>query len=134
MYEKVIKVFAMRCDEQHSYRGRFEEIENTLQAKQAFVGGYIEVVRLTDEIDLILNEEGKINNLPRNRAWVNNGEVIDIFHGNILACRHDAEGNFTSIEESDVFAILESCKPVFYIKGIPPLVLPESVIPNYEEK
>ena len=28
MYEKVIKVFAMRCDEKHSYRGRIEEIEN----------------------------------------------------------------------------------------------------------
>ena len=34
------------------------EIENSLKAEQAFVGGLIECTELTEEIDLICNEEG----------------------------------------------------------------------------
>ena len=34
------------------------EIENSLKAEQAFVGGLIECTALTEEIDLICNEEG----------------------------------------------------------------------------
>ena len=33
------------------------EIENSLKAEQAFVGGLIECTALTEEIDLICNEE-----------------------------------------------------------------------------
>ena len=69
MKSETIKVFAMRCSEDKVYKGRIEEIENTLEAKQKFVGGYIEVVNLTDEIDLVLNDEGKLNGLPFNRVW-----------------------------------------------------------------
>lgn len=36
----------------------FMEIENTLEAKQKFVGGLIEGTALTEDIDLICNEEG----------------------------------------------------------------------------
>ena len=36
----------------------FMEIENTLQAEQKFVGGLIECTALTEDIDLICNEEG----------------------------------------------------------------------------
>ena len=133
MYEKVIKVFAMRCDEHHSYRGRIEEIENTLEAKQAFVGGTIQCVRLTDEIDLICNDEGKLINLPINRVWLYEGRVLDLLCGNLLACRHDSEGNFTSILESDIPVILEQCKALYFIKGLPPFVIPEDETAEYKE-
>ena len=39
------------------------EIENSLKAEQAFVGGLIECTALTEEIDLICNEE------DWNRGW-----------------------------------------------------------------
>lgn len=39
----------------------FLEIENSLQAKQKFVGGRIEVISLTEELDLIVNEEYLFN-------------------------------------------------------------------------
>lgn len=132
MYEKVIKVFAMRCDEDYSYRGRIEDIENTLEAKQAFVGGYIDVVALTDEIDLVLNDDGKINNLPFNRVWLYEGKVFDLLCGNILACRHDSEGNFTSIKESDIPTILNYCRGIVFIKGLPPFVVPDTELPEYK--
>ena len=34
------------------------EIENTLEAEQKFVGGLIECTALTEDIDLVCNEEG----------------------------------------------------------------------------
>lgn len=36
----------------------FMEIENTLEAEQEFVGGLIECTALTEDIDLVCNEEG----------------------------------------------------------------------------
>ena len=41
-------------------------IENTLEAKQKLVNGWIEVVSVTDDILLVCNEEGKLENLPPN--------------------------------------------------------------------
>lgn len=43
------------------------EIENTLEAEQKAVGGYIEVVPLGDGKLLICNEEGKLNGMRGNR-------------------------------------------------------------------
>ena len=47
---------------------RWEEIEipNTLEALQGEVGGYIETVTLLSDLCLIVNEEGRINDLPFN--------------------------------------------------------------------
>jgi Domain of unknown function (DUF3846) len=41
-------------------------VENTLEAMQALVGGYIEVIHLTDDIMMVLNETGKLDELPIN--------------------------------------------------------------------
>lgn len=43
------------------------EIENTLEAEQKAVGGYIEVLPLDNEKLLICNEEGKLNGMHGNR-------------------------------------------------------------------
>lgn len=43
------------------------EIENTLEAEQKAVGGYIEVVPLGNDKLLICNEEGKLNGMRGNR-------------------------------------------------------------------
>ena len=45
------------------------EIESSLDALQRAVGGYIEAVYpYEDPVALIVNEEGKLNGLPLNRA------------------------------------------------------------------
>jgi len=48
----------------------FVEPENktnfTLEELQGFVGGYIEIVETKDSRLLVINEEGKLNNLPTN--------------------------------------------------------------------
>ena len=44
----------------------FIEIPETLEAYQAEVGGYIEMVRVTSDLVILCNEEGKLQGLPRN--------------------------------------------------------------------
>lgn len=44
-----------------------KEVKNTLESLQDTVGGLIEYINLEDNVDLICNEEGKMNNLPFNR-------------------------------------------------------------------
>ena len=43
------------------------KIEHTLKNLQRIVGGYIEILQLDHNVDLICNDEGKINRLPLNR-------------------------------------------------------------------
>lgn len=77
----------------------FMEIENTLKAEQEFVGGLIECTALTEDIDLICNEEGWLIGLePR----VVMPESKTIIAGDCFICRHDRRGNFQSIRESDL--------------------------------
>lgn len=41
-----------------------DRIENTLEALQAFVGGYIETVTVTSDCCIICNEEGRLLGMP----------------------------------------------------------------------
>lgn len=133
MKEKRIKIFAMRCEDGKVYKGRIEEIENSLEAKQRFVDGHIQVVGLTDEIDLVLNDEGKLDSLPLNRVWLGkDGNILDILVGNVLACRFDSEGDFTSIFESDIPVILERLPAVMAVLGKKVFVRNEEDLPEYE--
>ena len=62
-----------------------------LEQMQDIVGGYIEVVGLTDEVLMVVNEEGKLNNLPLNKEatklfWRCFPESPDYIVGNVLVC------------------------------------------------
>lgn len=46
--------------------GHKEKIENTLEAMQRIVEGYIEVVNLGDGVLVVCNEEGLIRDMPLN--------------------------------------------------------------------
>lgn len=46
-------------------------INHTLENMQKIVGGRIEFVELEDDVDLICNDEGKMNGLPLNRVIKN---------------------------------------------------------------
>lgn len=43
------------------------KIEHTLKNLQKIVDGYIEILQLEHNVDIICNDEGKINKLPLNR-------------------------------------------------------------------
>lgn len=75
-------------------------IENTLEAKQEIVGGYIEVISPFDDenVDLICHEEGKILGLPLNRL-VGDGIIAGPF---ILAGFDDEQGVFISLTDEQI--------------------------------
>ena len=102
------------------------ELDNTLEAMQKFVGGLIECITLSDtgsEVTLICNDEGKLMNYPINRVLVDDdGKPWDILVGNLMAVRHNDEGEFTSIREEDI--------PVIESLLIP--LMPDRMI-DYEE-
>ena len=78
-----------------------KSIENDLKACQEIVEGYIEVIRLKDGACLVLNEDGKIMGLPFCRD-LNVVGYNDFVVGNAFICNSDMEGNFTSLEESQI--------------------------------
>lgn len=45
---------------------RVQHMDNTLEALQKYVGGYIETVRLFKDAVVICNEEGRLLGLPEN--------------------------------------------------------------------
>ena len=62
-------------------------INNTLEAMQKLVGGYIEeYMPFEDEVAIVCNEEGKMNGLPLNRAIYAEGskEMIEIIAGDFF--------------------------------------------------
>lgn len=134
MYQEKILAYKLRVNEETGivYHGYFEEIDNTLEAKQKFVNGHIEVIRITPEIDIVLNDEGKIRNMKPCRAWIEKGEVLDVLCGNLLCVRHDSEGNFTPIQREDESTILRYLKPVT-VKDNICFVIPEFFCVDYKE-
>lgn len=100
----IIDAYFLRCDQERQYRGYVGQIENTLKAKQSYVGSLIQAVSLTPEIIVICNDEGKIQQLPPNRAWVESSGVVDFFAGNILCVRHSGD-EFASILPEDIAEI-----------------------------
>ena len=87
------------------------EIESGLDALQRAVGGYIEAVyTYEDTVALIVNEEGKMNGLPMNRALRDeDNNIYDIVAGPFLVVGL-GESNFTSLTP----ALMEKYKKLFH--------------------
>lgn len=81
-------------------RPYLQEIEGNLESMQAVVGGLIEPV-YDGDCAIVVNEEGKISNLPFNRVLIEGKEIIDFLFGRFFICGVGEE-NFTDIPESAV--------------------------------
>ena len=75
-------------------------IDGSLEGMQKTVGGLIEMIPIDDRGScLICNEEGKINDLPLNRALVDeDGRLTDIIAGTFFVCGTDEE-EFASLND-----------------------------------
>ena len=103
------------------------EIENSLEAEQDFVGDLIDVYPLTDELDLVCNDNGWIDGLEarvlvlgegeEDEGEVGKREIRTIIPGDCFVCRFDEEGNFVSINDEDVKVIKHYAKKVLEIKN-----------------
>lgn len=132
MEQDKIQAYLLRVDRLSGvvYKGYFANVDNSLEAEQAYVNynephGLIAVVSITDEIDVICNDEGKLKNLPINRFLISDdGVVLDMLVGNIMCVRHNSEGEFTSIKEDDI--------PIIESRLIP--LIPDKMIDYKETK
>ena len=78
---------------------RTTDIGATLEDMQKVVGGYIEAVYpYAEEVAIVVNEEGKLEGLPLNRAlrYEDTGEIYDIIAGPCFICDCNGE-NFGSL-------------------------------------
>ena len=92
-------------------RPKVVTMETGLKPLQEAVGGYIEAVYpFDDPVALIVNEEGKLDGLPLNRALRHkNGEIYDILAGNILVVGLGEE-DFTSLSPK----LMDKYKEMFH--------------------
>ena len=83
---------------------RTEEINGDLKSMQSVVGGYIQAIYPFEEsIALICNEEGKLLNLPFNRALTMEGKIYDIVCGTFFLCSAPLHsGTFESLNEEQI--------------------------------
>ncbi len=89
------------------------EIEDTLEAMQETVDGYIEeYMPFDDEVAIVCNEEGKVNGLPLNRAvYGKDKEILDIIVGKFFIAYAPAEAeNFQNMPEELANKYLENFK------------------------
>lgn len=101
---------------------RTAELDNTLEAMQQAVGGFIQAVYPFDEpVALICNEEGKLLGLPLNRCLrlEDTGEIYDVIAGTFFLCAAPpGSEKFESLTEEQLaryaarFALPDSVLPI----------------------
>lgn len=87
-----------------------QDIGSGLESMQKIVGGSIEAVYPFDEpVALICNEEGKLLDLPLNRALRDDvGNVYDIISGTFFLCAAPPDSDrFESLSDQQVKTYLE---------------------------
>ena len=82
------------------------EIDGSLEAMQAMVGGYIQAVYPFEEyVALICNEEGKLMGLPFNRPLIDldTGIAYDMIAGTFFLCAVPPESDhFESLSDEQI--------------------------------
>ena len=95
------------------------QMEDSLEAMQKMVGGYIEeYMPFDDDIAIVCNEEGKLIGAPLNRGIYNeDGELQDIIAGNFFICSAPMESeSFQSLSEEQIKEYSEKfkCPEMFF--------------------
>lgn len=93
-------------------------IKNRLEEMQEIVGGYIETLPLEEGIDIVCNEEGKINGLELNRPLYHEGKMYEIIAGTFFIAGADLEsGEFISLNREAIDKYAEQfLRPVLFMK------------------
>ena len=87
-----------------------QDVGSDLKSMQKIVGGSIQAIYPFDEpVVLICNEEGKLLNLPLNRALRNDeGEVYDIISGTFFVCAAPPDSDrFEGLTDQQVKTYIE---------------------------
>lgn len=95
--EKFVRVLTCKVAE----TPKVEMIENTLASLQEFVGGFIEVSYAVEGITMIVNEDGKRQNLNPNFII----RSFDVVVGNVLFIG-SADDDFASISDDEILTVI----------------------------
>lgn len=90
----------IRCVAVEPFRKPYiKMLDNTLKAMQEAVGGLIDFVPLDDFAYALINDEGKLLELPPNRIIATeDGKILDYFAGTFyITAPADEEGENTSL-------------------------------------
>lgn len=97
-----IKGITLKINEQP----RVEEIENDYKAFQNFVGGHIQALTISNDVVMIVNEEGKLMGLAPNFLC---DTIHDVIVGDVIFVGTDGE-SFTTLTQE------QACKVIDYIQ------------------
>lgn len=73
------------------------EINNDYRTIKGLIGGLIECPPIFSDVEIIIDEEGKLKQLPLNRILTNQGRIVDMLVGPIIIASYDEEGEMTSL-------------------------------------
>ncbi|MFZ5850544.1 MAG: DUF3846 domain-containing protein [Actinomycetota bacterium] len=82
--------------------------ESAYRALSAAVGGFIEIVRLSDRVDMVLNEVGKLQGLPVNRVATGLGQSYggldpsDVVVGDVVLIGNDGSPETVGLHSDDL--------------------------------
>ena len=92
-----------------------KEIDNSLKALQNEVGGYIEIPSFSrklseNNIDMIINEEGKVNRLQPQLAIYQDNKIVDVICGNIIFASANKDGETIGLTDEQIEVVKEVLK------------------------
>ena len=109
------------------------DMDGTLEALQAAVGGYIEAVYpFDDPVAIVCNDDGKFNGMQPNRAlYDTDGEIMDIIAGTFLIVGL-SDDNFAELSDelAAKYAALFGTPEAFLRSGDHILVFPMGPDPD----
>ena len=98
----------------------FEKDNMKLKDMQNIVGGYIEHVYANrnfekNNIDIWLNEKGKLEKLAPAIILKNGNEIVDVFVGTILFTSVNDEGETVPLNDEQIKIVSEELKDTLYV-------------------
>lgn len=81
---------------------KVETIESDYKAMQAVVGGLFDCVRLPNNIDMWVNDEGLILDLPLNLRMYYQGELYNMICGNAFFASTNDEGDTVALNDEQI--------------------------------
>ena len=101
---KVLKVSPCKAPEVVTLVNKLEELQKAVSIGAYFVG-LIEIIAIDDDICALMNQEGKILNLPVNRR-IGHDVICGVFY---IVGEDSEEGELTSLSDGDI----EKYKAIF---------------------
>lgn len=93
------------------------DISRILESKKEFIGGPLTYVSVTPNIDMWLNDEGKLQGLEQNMILLLHSRPFDIVCGNVFFASHNEEGETIGLNDSQIETLMSRLRIAKMIDG-----------------